>query len=357
MVRTALLAAAVVGGCALGVLVNVQLAFRAGHGGMDFNQFYAASRLAGTGHLYDWSALRALEAPSGPPIHSGRLPVVSYGVKLIGWMPFPVALLVWRAASVAALLAVCFVWPGASRLGFLAALAWSTPAIYIISLGQDVAFWLLFFALGVALADRGYARLAGVAFALCICKYHLAIGIPIMLVAQKRWKTLAAGGLAVLALLAASFAIEGLSWPGAYLRTLSASDFSPGPRMMPNLCGLASWLPGSAMLELGAAAGVAWLLWFTCRRTPGVGVAGAAAAACGLILGHHGYLQDCALLTPLAVLTVQSRQAAVWLRGLALVLVTPALTLLLVLGAPFLAQALVVGFVTLATVRAPALES
>jgi hypothetical protein len=348
MVRKTLLALAVVGGCGLGVLVNAQLAFRAGKGGMDFNQFYAASRLAGTGHLYDWSALSALEAPNGPPIHSGRLPVVSYGVKLIGWMPFPLALVVWRAASVAALLAVCAVWPGANRIGFLAALAWSTPAIYIISLGQDVAFWLLFFALGVALMDRRYERLAGVAFALCICKYHLAAGIPIMLVAQRRWRTLTSGGVTVLALLAASFAIEGLSWPRAYLRTLASPDFSPGRSMMPNLAGLASWLPGSGMLELGATAGVASLLWFTCRRMQGAGVAGAAAAACGLILGHHGYVQDCALVMPLAVLTIQSRRTALWLRALASVPVTPALTLLLVMGAPLLGQALLIGFVTLA---------
>lgn len=345
-----LLAVAIAAGCALGVFVNIHLVFRAGKGGMDFNEFYAASRIAGTGHLYDWRALSALETANGPPIHSGRLPVVSYGLRLISWMPFPLALRVWQAASVGALVIVCLIWPGASRLGLLAALAWSTPAIYAVSLGQDVAFWLAFFALGLALLHRGYDRLAGAAFALCICKYHLALGIPIMLASRKSWRTMAAGGMAVLALLAASFAIEGWSWPRAYYQTLSSPDFSPGPRMMPNLRGLASWWPHATVVELFAAAAVALLLWLACRRLTNAGAAGAAAAACGLILGHHGYVQDCVLLVPLAVLTIESRQAAWWLRALGLILLTPVFPLLLVMGAPLAGQALLIGFVTLALV-------
>ena len=355
--RRQLLAVAIVIGCALGAVVNVHLAFGAGKGGMDLNQFYAASRLAGTGHLYDSGALRALEEENGPSIHSGRLPIVSYGVKAISWMPFPLALLVWRTASVAALLIVCAVWPGASRLGLLVALSWSTPAIYLISLGQDVAFWLLFFALGVKLLDRGYARLAGVAFALCLCKYHLAVGIPIMLIAQKRWKTLTTGGVVTLALLGTSFVIEGLSWPFGYVRTLSSPDFSPGIDLMPNLRGLASRSPHATMVELVAATGVVVLLWLACRRISSVGVAGAAAASCGLILGHHGYIQDCTILIPLAVLTIQSRQTALWLRALGLVLVTPALSLLLVMGAPLVGQTLLIGFVALTLARASILAN
>ena len=82
---------AIVIGCLIGGLVNYHIAFNAGKEAMDFNQFYAASRLAGTGHLYDWAALRKLEAEHGPAIHSGRLPVVAYGVKILSWMPYPTA--------------------------------------------------------------------------------------------------------------------------------------------------------------------------------------------------------------------------------------------------------------------------
>jgi hypothetical protein len=351
--RSLLIAAALALVCVVGVWINVSLAWRAGNGGMDFNQFYAASRLAGTGHLYDWNALKALEAQNGPPIHSGRLPVVSYGVKAISWMPFPWALLVWRVASVAGLLVVCAVWPGAGRLGLAAAMAWSAPVVYLISLGQDVAFWLLFFAVGIALLARGYPRLAGVAFALCLCKYHMAAGIPILLAAQKRWSTLAAGGLATAALIASSFAIEGLSWPRANLQTLTAGDFSPGAHGMPNLRGLASWLPaGATVMELAAAAAVALLLWFACKHVPDIGAAGALAAGCGLILAHHGYVDDLILLIPLAVLTAQATEAALWLRVWALVVLTPVSMMLTVGQKPFVGQLLIIGFVVVSLVGA-----
>jgi hypothetical protein len=345
-----LLAAAVALACVLGVWTNVSLIWGAGQAGMDFNQFYSASRLAGTGHLYDWNALRAVEAENGLPVRSGRLPVVSYGVKAIGWMPFPWALWIWRAASAAALLAVCAIWPGASRAGMAAAMAWSAPVIYLISLGQDVAFWLLFFAIGVALVSREYPRLAGVAFALCLCKYHLCLGIPVMLAAQRRWSTLAAGGLAIAGLLAASFAIEGAGWPRAYLQTLGAADFSPGVRSMPNLRGLASWSPGGAgWVEAGAAIAVIVLLWLACRGAS-AGIAGALAAGCGLILGHHGYLQDTTLLIPLAVLSVQSKEAAYWLRVWGVVVLTPVILLVLTGAKPYVGQILLVGFVAAAAV-------
>jgi Glycosyltransferase family 87 len=339
--------------CALVLFLNVQMVWPAGKGGMDFNQFYAASRLAGTGHLYDWSALKALEAANGPPIHCGRLPIVAYGVRLISWMPFTLALRVWQTASVAALLIVCAAWPGVSRLGLLVALSWSAPAIFLLSLGQDVAFWLLFFGLGMALLERGYPRLAGVAFALCLCKYHLAIGIPIMLIAQKRWRTIMTGALAVLGLVGASFAVEGRSWPREYLRTVTNPDFSPAIRTMPNLHGLAAWSPGGvSILEFGAVTAVALLLWFACRRISSVGVAGAAAAACGLILGHHGYPQDVVLLIPLAVLTIGSAKSALWLRSWGAFVLTPICPMLLMMDRPFLGQVLLIGFVVLAVMGA-----
>src|SRR5689334_13068535 len=89
--------------CAAGLYLNIRLWFDAGHGGVDFNQFYSAAKLAGTGHLYDWEALGALEAPHGPPIHCGRLPVVVYVLKPLTLLPYLDALWIWRALSVAAL--------------------------------------------------------------------------------------------------------------------------------------------------------------------------------------------------------------------------------------------------------------
>jgi len=337
--------AAIVLACMLGLFINVRLWFDAGHGGVDFNQFYSASKLAGTGHLYDWDSLRALESQHGPPIHSGRLPVVTYGVKPLTLLPYTAALWMWRAASMAALAAVCFIWPGAKRWLLLLAFAWSGPATYTIALGQDTAFWLLFFTLGIALLDRGRAQLAGLVFALCLCKYHLAVALPVFLIAQSRWKTLIAGALSIAALIAASFAIEGPGWPREYIRTVSLPDFSPGVRDMPNLNGLASWFAGAGWVEVGASLVCVWLLWLVSRRAPPTAFAGAATAACGLLLSHHAYVGDCLVLVPLSALVLQSSAFPLWLRGWAVIVATPLLMFAVVSRTTYVGQAAAAGFV------------
>ena len=71
----------------LGLAFNIWFAvLNRGGWGVDFNQFYAASRLVGTGHLYDWDALRKIEAENGREVPTGRLPVVLYGRRNMGFL-------------------------------------------------------------------------------------------------------------------------------------------------------------------------------------------------------------------------------------------------------------------------------
>src|ERR1041384_4525227 len=78
----------VIGAFILGALLNFWMAVNNNDGwGEDFNQFYSASRLAGTGQMYNWDALRKIESENGKEVPTGRLPVVMYGAKLIAWMP------------------------------------------------------------------------------------------------------------------------------------------------------------------------------------------------------------------------------------------------------------------------------
>ena len=109
-------AVAVVALCAVGLAFNLWVAVqnKADWGG-DYNQFYAASRLAGTGHVYDWEALRKIEAENGPQLLTGRLPVVLYGHKILGSLPYSVARSIWMAGSAAALVLFAAFWPGTRR--------------------------------------------------------------------------------------------------------------------------------------------------------------------------------------------------------------------------------------------------
>jgi hypothetical protein len=344
---------------ALGLAFNIWFAVlsRAGWG-VDYNQFYAASRLAGTGHLYDWDALRKIEAENGIQVPTGRLPVVLYGHKILGSLPYPVARAIWMAASFAALMGVAFAWPGARRVVMLVALAWSMPATLGLLFGQDVPFWLMFFTAGLVLMERKRPWSAGVAFSLCLSKFHLALGIPVMLAAQKRWKTLIAGAIAVAALIGCCFLIEGPGWPLQYLKMSHMAAFSPAPERMPTLYGIAYWLPWPAAAEMAGAGAIVLLLWAACRGGADLGMSGAAAAACGLLLGHHAYAGDCALLIPLSVLTIQQPGVPLWLKVWAIVLLPSAPVLLLVLQRPYLGQVVIAAFiVTAIVVGSPGLPS
>jgi hypothetical protein len=203
---------------------------------------------------------------------------------------------------------------------------------------------MLFFATGMALLERGRTALSGMMFALCICKYHLAFPLLVLLIVQRRWNTLIAGALTTAALLAACFAIEGPGWPHAYLRFAARPDFSPGARDMPNLNGLTSWLPGAPWPEISVAVVCILLLWFVSRRASPV-FAGAATMACGLLLSHHAYIGDCLLLGPLAVVVFQSRAFPLWLRAWAVYMVTPVLMFAVASVRPYIGQTALVGFV------------
>ena len=99
---------------------------------------------------------------------------------------------------------------------------------------------------------------------------------------------------------------------------------------------------GSALIVL--------LLWAACQSSTDLGMAGAAAAACGLLLGHHAYAGDCALLIPLSVMTLQRQSAPPWLKAWAVLLLSPAPTLLLVSQKPLLGQVLIAAFVITAVI-------
>ena len=330
----------------LGLAFNIGFAVleRAGWG-IDFNQFYSSGRLAGTGHLYDWEALRKIEVENGTGVPTGRLPVVAYGYKLLAWLPYPVAHWIWLAMSLAALAVFALVWPGVPRQWMFAALVWSVPAALLLLYGQDTPFWLMFFAAGLWLLSKEKPWLAGVAFALCICKFHLALGIPVLLVARKQWKALIAGAGTFALLIAACFLIEGPGWVRHYLENSRLPSFSPAPERMPTLYGLSAWLPWSAALEIAAALVVMLFLWWLCRHISDLGTAGAAAAACGLLLAHHAYANDCVLLIPLLLLTIQRAEAPAWLKLWAALLLAPAPVALLASPGPLPGQLLVVGFV------------
>ncbi|MBV8808094.1 MAG: DUF2029 domain-containing protein [Acidobacteriaceae bacterium] len=343
---------------ALGILFNLWVATQTNHANLssDFIQFYAAGKLAGTGHLYDRQAMVAIEARYGAPgFLTGRLPVVALTFKPLSVLPFAIARKVWLTASILAGILALLLWPDVDRAAMLIALCWSLPACFTLFYGQEVLFWLLLFASGLYLLRRGHCYAAGITFALCICKFHLLIGLGVMLLARREWKTIFGGILSTAFLLMMCFALEGPTWPTLYGANMRLPEFSPATNRMPDVYGLVARFPHGLMLEILLSAVIASALWFACRRTS-LTVAGALASATGLLMAHHSQGYDCLLLLPLCVIVAREGRLPEWIRLAAVLLLSPVLLFTLASDYSIIAQLLVCVFVIAALILSPAIQ-
>jgi len=292
--------------CLMGAGVCLWIGFSVPERGGDFDEFYSASKLAGSGHLYDWDRLQRLERENETiVIPFGRLPVYAGLMKPLAGMRYPYARGAWLAVNLAALILFALLWPG-RRHAAVAMLCWSCPAAILLSTGQDTGLFLLFVTLGLRLLQSRQDFAAGLVFSLCAAKPHLALGIPVFLLARRRWGAMA-GGLAGGAVqVAASFAIEGRDWLAQLARLASISEFSPAPAKMPNLLGLTHWLPSGMIVEALLGIVVFAAAWRIARRRA-LATGATAAVLAGLLASHHAYVYDAVLLLPALLLALRLR--------------------------------------------------
>ena len=319
-----------------GIAANGLLAFaNKSSWDVDFNQYYAAGKLVGSGRLYDWNAIRPLELErNAKAVPFGRFPVFALVFKPLSALPYPVARAVWFGAGLAALAGFVYLWPFSSRMSAGAAVCWSAPATMCLAIGQDSILFLFFAAAGLRLLVGGRDFLAGLVFSACAAKPHLALLVPVLLVARCRWKALLGGAAGGAACMLLSFAAEGRDWPQRLLTLAGKPEFDPAAARMPNLRGLLSILNVGITVEIAVGLVIVAALWRISRREP-LPAAGALVLAAGLLLSHHAYFYDAVLLMPALLLPYQTPHPA-WLRTWALVLLTPFpyLFLLTSLGLP-----------------------
>lgn len=200
--------------CVIGVCVCLWIGFSLFERGGDFNEFYSASRLAGTGHMYDWGRIQELELHNGAnPIPFGRLPVYAVLLKPVTALTCNHARAAWLMVNLAALIGFAALWPVRRREDAILMLCWSWAAAILLSTGQDTGLFLFFVTVGLRLLQSNRDFVAGPVFSLCASKFHLALGISIFLLARRRWGALAGGMAGGLVQLTISFAAEGTEWP------------------------------------------------------------------------------------------------------------------------------------------------
>jgi hypothetical protein len=251
----------------------------------------------------------------------GRIPALAVAFKPLSALPFPVARVSWLCVGIAALVGFVYLWPLSSRAWACVAIYWSMPAVMCLAFGQDSMLFLFFVALGLGLLLAGHDFWAGFAFSACIAKPHLALLLPVFLVARMKWKALLGGAAGGAASMLLSFAVEGKDWPHRLLVLARMPEFDPAAARMPNLRGLLSFLGGSLTAEVVLGLVIVAAVWLLSRRYP-LPTAGAFVLAGGLLLSHHAYVYDALLLLPVLLLPYQSPHPE-WMRKWALFLLTP----------------------------------
>ena len=306
---------------------------------VDFNSLYVAGKLVGSGHLYDSARVEALQLQLGAKaLPFMRLPILALAVKPLSALPYTTARILWLGAGLAALAGFVFLWPLSRPAWTAVAVCWSAPAAMCLALGQDSMWFLLFAALGLRLLLQGRDLCAGLALSLCINKPHLALLLPVLLVARGRWRALFGGLTGGIASLGLSFAAEGAGWP----KRLAALWPAETPESMPNLRGLLTVFHAGLPVEIALALPVVVAVWFLSRRLP-LPTAVALALAGGLLISHHAYFYDGVVLLP-ALLFPFETPIPEWLRKWALVLLTPIPYLFLLLPFDWPAQLAISGY-------------
>jgi hypothetical protein len=183
----------------------------------DFVSFYAAGTLADSGTpalAYDQAAhLATEEAITAPGIQYQFFfypPVYLLICAVLARLPYLAAFVAFAAASLAAYLMVARrILDDASGTALLVLLAF--PAVFWnVGLGQNAFLSAALFGGATLLVDRRPV-LAGLLFGALCYKPHFGLLIPLALVAAGRWRTIAAAGATVAALVLASVALYGIA--------------------------------------------------------------------------------------------------------------------------------------------------
>jgi hypothetical protein len=191
---------------------------------IDFDAFWSGAHLAVHGHgalAYDLAAIRAEETLGAQPAR-GFLPYLYPPIFLmlclpLGVLPYGAAMLAFMAAGYAAMVGLLRhilprPWPVLSILAF--------PALMMnTSMGQSGSMAAACFALALIWLDR-FPLLGGASLGLLAFKPHMALCVPVALLAARRWRALLACGATALGLAALSWLVLGNAVWAAFFRAL-----------------------------------------------------------------------------------------------------------------------------------------
>ena len=281
--------------------------------GPDLLAHLAAARLVLAGdaaHLYDPRVQGAVqEAVLGTALdHVSPFllpPVAAFLFVPFALLPYPVAATLWLIVSVALIgWSLRLLWPlsplrGKIPSGFaLPALVATYPVGMNLVGGNNAAVWLAIYALGARylMTDRPVA--AGLVLGFGALKPQLFLAVPVLLLAQRRWRALAAFAAIVALLAIISLALVGPAGARDYVTFLTSAEYRADVAVANTwrMLSLPAFIRGlgpdvpELLIVVVAVAGLIVLGWAV-RRAP-LATAYAAMVLTSVAIDPHCFLYD-----------------------------------------------------------------
>jgi hypothetical protein len=288
---------------------------------VDLPQFYIAGKLAASGrisHLYDpavyvgWNEELRKEAPKSAnwPNYFNRPAFEAFLFVPLSYFSFRTAshLITWANLMLLAIL----VWRLPAWLpGMPHSRVWLfifMPFLYSIALGQDTLLLTLIVGFGIHRLLKKQDASAGAIIALAGFKFHLIIGIPLALIAARRWRALAAFSAAGAALCLFSLMLVGVEGFRSWIVLLRAPTTDTALNLMGNVRALGIHFGMLAAIS-AAVLTVASFVFVLIQGSFEEKIASSLIAAA--LLGPHVYLHDYSLVAIAGLLAL--RPAAFYL--------------------------------------------
>ena len=296
-----------------------------GHVGSDFLAFWGAGRLVLAGvpwNAFDLAAEQVAQAAS----HTGQMvayvnpPPYLFLTAPLGLMPYGVAWLVWALGGWALWFAVCRRLLPDAPLAVLA-----SPVAYLAACHAQNGFvtgvLLVGGVIALARSSRRGDLIAGLLFGALVIKPHLALLVPLWLIAGGRWRVLGAGAVSALGLCLLSLLAFGAqtwsAWPKSFAVSAILMAQHGGPfflRMATPYALLREWtnpavaLAGQAVLALA----LALLVWRVTRKSGANAATGALMLAATAVASPYLFSYDFPFLIQPTLWLVSTARAQGW---------------------------------------------
>jgi hypothetical protein len=214
-----------------------------------------------------------------------------------------------------------YLWATVGRGWFspLTAAALVAPTTTITAVAGQAGFLCAALLVGGFRLAAGRPIAAGILFGLATYKPQMGILVPVALISARLWRTVAAAGATVVALVVFSGAVLGIDAWQAWLADISrysrqfAAESSEISHLMPTVSasltrlGVVPWI--ATVIQCGAAAIAVWVTW-RCFRVGPTALAAAALFVATFLGSPHAFVYDMPMVTTAVVWFIAERHRA-----------------------------------------------